>query len=166
MTADQQETKSGVTTLSTPSDREIVSERVFDAPRARVFAAYTDPKLIPQWWGPRRMTTIVEEMDVRPGGTWRFVSHDCDGQEQGFRGTYREITPPERLVQTFEWEGMPGHVVVETVTFTDLGERTEVRTTSLFHTPQERDGMLASGMERGLTESHERLAELLVREET
>ncbi|HZL47542.1 MAG TPA: SRPBCC domain-containing protein [Solirubrobacteraceae bacterium] len=87
MTTDRQETQSGVTTLSTPSDREIVSERVFDAPRARVFAAYTDPHLIPQWWGPRHMPAIVDQMDVRPGGTWRFVSRDCDGQEQGFRGS-------------------------------------------------------------------------------
>jgi uncharacterized protein YndB with AHSA1/START domain len=164
MTTHQQETTSGVTTLSTPSDREIVSERVFDAPRDRVFAAYTDPHLIPQWWGPRRMTTIVDQMDVRPGGAWRFISHDCDGQEQGFRGIYREVTRPERLVQTFEWEGMPGHVIVDTVTFEELGERTRVTTTSLFHTPEERDGMLASGMESGLTESHDRLAELLAAE--
>jgi uncharacterized protein YndB with AHSA1/START domain len=166
MTTDQQETTTGMTTVSTPSDREIVSKRVFDAPRDRVFAAYTDPALIPQWWGPRRMTTIVDEMDVRPGGAWRFLQHDSNGDEHGFRGIYREVTPPERLVQTFEWEGMPGHVLVETVTFEDLGGRTKMTTTSLFHTPRERDGMLASGMESGLTESHERLAELLAREET
>jgi uncharacterized protein YndB with AHSA1/START domain len=161
ITHSQEETMSGATTLTTPSDREIVTERVLNAVRTRVFAAFTDPELIPRWWGPRRMTTIVDHMDLRPGGTWRFVSHDCDGQEQGFRGTYREITPPERIVQTFEWEGTPGHVVVETVTFEDLGERTRVSTTSLFHTTEERDGMLSSGMERGLSESHERLSELL-----
>ena len=147
--------------VTTPSDREIVSERVFDAPRERVFAAYTDPELIPQWWGPRGTTTIVDQMDVRPGGAWRFVNRDSDGSETGFRGTYREVTPPERIVQTFEWEGMPGHVVVETATFEDLGGRTKVTATSLFHTSEERDGMLASGMERGLTETHDRLAELL-----
>jgi uncharacterized protein YndB with AHSA1/START domain len=151
----------GATTITTPTDREIVSERVFGAPRERVFEAYTDPHLIPQWWGPRRMTTIVDHMDVRPGGTWRFVAHDPDGGEQGFRGIYREVTPPKRIVQTFEWEGMPGHVIVETATFEDLGERTRARTTSLFHTTEERDGMLASGMEGGLSESHERLTELL-----
>lgn len=152
---------SGATTLTTPSDREIVTERVFDAPRDRVFEAFTDPQLIPRWWGPRRMTTIVDEMDVRPGGKWRFISHDCDDKEQCFRGIYREITPPERLVQTFEWEGMPGHVIVDTVIFEDLGGRTRLTTTSLFHTSEERDGMLSSGMESGLSESHERLAELL-----
>jgi uncharacterized protein YndB with AHSA1/START domain len=161
MTNDQQETTAGTTAVTTPSDREIVSERVFDAPRERVFAAYTDPQLIPRWWGPRGTTTIVDQMDVRPGGAWRFVSRDSNGSETGFRGTYRDVTPPERIVQTFEWEGMPGHVLVETATFEDLGGRTKVTATSLFHTPEERDGMLASGMESGLTESHHRLAELL-----
>ncbi len=151
----------GATKLTTPTDREIVTERVFDAPRERVFATYTDPESIPQWWGPRRMATTVDRMDVRPGGSWRFVMREPDGQETGFKGIYREVTPPERIVQTFEWEGMPGHVIVETVTFEELGERTKVTTTSLFHTTEERDGMIASGMEGGLTESHERLAELL-----
>ena len=163
MTNDQQEATPGTTTVTTPSEREIVSERVFDAPRERVFAAYTDPELIPQWWGPRGTKTIVDQMDVRPGGAWRFVGRDSDGTETAFRGTYREVTPPERIVQTFEWEGMPGHVVVETATFEDLGGRTKVTATSLFHTSEERDGMLASGMERGLTETHDRLAELLAK---
>jgi len=157
----RQETEAGTTTVTTPSEREIVSERVFVAPRERVFAAYIDPELIPRWWGRRGTTTIVEVMDVRAGGAWRFLQRDPDGEETGFRGTYREITPPERIVQTFEWEGMPGHVVVETATFEDLGARTKVTATSLFHTTEERDGMLASGMERGLTETHDRLAELL-----
>ena len=161
MTNDQQETTAGTTRVTTPSDREIVSERVFDAPRDGVFAAYTDPELIPQWWGPRELTTTVDVMDVKPGGSWRFVAHDCDGNEQGFRGTYREITPPERIVQTFEWEGMPGHVSVETATLEDLGDRTKLITVSIFHTTEERDGMLNSGMERGMNETYERLDELL-----
>ena len=165
MTHNQEEIMSGATTVTTLSEREVAIERVFNAPRERVFVAYTDPQLIPQWWGPRRMTTIVDQMDVRPGGAWRFISHDCEGQEQSFRGIYREVTSPERLVQTFEWEGMPGHVAVETVTFEDLGERTRMRTTSLFHTTEERDGMLSSGMESGVTESHERLEELLAAKE-
>jgi uncharacterized protein YndB with AHSA1/START domain len=148
------------TRVTTPTDREIRTERIFNAPRERVFAAMTDPELIPKWWGPREMDTVVDVMDVRPGGQWRFV-HTAPGQETAFRGTYREITPPERIVQTFEWEGMPGHVLVETATLEDLGDRTKLTTVSLFHTTEERDGMLASGMESGLSESHQRLDEVL-----
>ena len=148
------------TQVEAHSDREIHTERVFNAPRERVFAAMTDPDLIPKWWGRRVDTTVVDKMDVRPGGDWRFVTSGPDG-ENAFRGTYREVSPPERVVQTFEWEGMPGHVIVETAVFEDLGERTRVRTISLFHTSEERDGMLASGMEVGMSESHEKLDELL-----
>lgn len=150
-------------TITTPTEREIRIEREFDAPRERVFAAYTDPELIARWWGPRNATTIIDVMDVRPGGSWRFVMRTADGSETAFRGTYREVVAPERVVQTFEWEGLPGHISVETATFEDLGDRTRVITTSLFHTPEERDGMLASGMERGLNESYARLDELLAR---
>lgn len=150
-------------TITTPADREIRIERVFDAPRDLVFATFTDPQLIPEWWGPRDGTTVVDQMDVRAGGGWRFVTADCDGNETAFRGTYREVTPPERVVQTFEWEGMPGHVCIETAVFEDLGDRTRVINTSLFHTTEERDGMLASGMERGLNETYARMDELLAR---
>ena len=161
MTSQQQE--KNVARVTTPSDREIRIERVFDAPRDRVFATFTDPELIPEWWGPHGTTTVVDRMDVRNGGSWRFVISGSDGSETGFRGTYREVTPPERVVQTFEWEGMPGHVSVDTATFEDLGERTKVTTVSLFHTSEERDGMIASGMERGLNETYARLDEVLAR---
>jgi uncharacterized protein YndB with AHSA1/START domain len=147
--------------LTTPSEREIQVERVFDAPREQVFAAFTDPELTVQWWGPRGTTAVVDQMDVTPGGSWRFVLRNDDGSETGFRGTYREVEPPERIVQTFEWEGLPGHVSVETATFEDLGGQTKVTTTSLFHTTEERDGMLESGMERGMNETYARLDELL-----
>jgi uncharacterized protein YndB with AHSA1/START domain len=161
MTSDQEQVVTA--TITTPTDREIHIERVFDAPRDRVFAVYTDPALIPEWWGPRGTTAVVDQMDVRPGGSWRFVIRNSDGSETAFRGTYREVTPPERIVQTFEWEGMPGHVSVETATFEDLGDRTKVTTKSLFDTTEDRDGMLESGMERGLNETYARLDELLAR---
>jgi uncharacterized protein YndB with AHSA1/START domain len=161
MTNDQAPAKTA--TVTTPTDREIRIERVFDAPRDRVFALFTDPSLIPEWWGPRETTTIVDVMDVRTGGSWRFVMRNPDGSESGFRGAYREVTPPERIVQTFEWEPMAGHVSVETATFEDLGDRTKVTTTSIFHTTEERDGMLASGMEGGLNETYARFDELLAR---
>ena len=159
MTDDQAPTAA----ITTPSDREIRVEREFDAPRDRVFAVYTDPQLIPEWYGPRGTTTIVDEMDVRTGGRWRFVMRDADGGESGFRGAYREVTPPERIVQTFEWEPMAGHVSVETATFEDLGDRTKVTTSSIFHTTEERDGMLGSGMEGGLNETYWRLDDVLAR---
>ncbi len=163
MSANTKEKKAGTTKLTTPSDREVVTERVFDAPRDRVYAAFTDPELIPQWWGLRSTTTVVDKLDARPGGAWRFVERNSDGSENGFRGTFREVTPPESLVYTFEWEGMPGHVVVDTVRFEDLDGRTKVTNTSLFHTTEERDGMLESGMEKGLNESYEQLDELLAK---
>jgi uncharacterized protein YndB with AHSA1/START domain len=155
------EQESGKSTVTTPGEREIRVERVFDAPRERVFAAYTDPELIPQWWGPRGTTTVVAELDARAGGRWRFVGRGPDGREDAFRGVFREVTAPERIVQTFEWEGMPGHVSVDTATFEDLGDRTRVVSTTVFHAPEERDGMLEAGMERGMNETFERLDELL-----
>ncbi len=149
-------------TLTLPSEREIVMTRVFDAPRELVFKAYTDPKLIPQWWGLRSNTTTVDKMDVRPGGVWRFVQSSADGNQDGFRGEYREIIPPQRLVNTFEWEGMPGHIVVDTAIFEELpGQKTRLTVTSLFASVEDRDGMLASGMEDGANETWDRLAELL-----
>jgi uncharacterized protein YndB with AHSA1/START domain len=149
--------------VSTPSEREIRLEREFDAPRERVFAVMIDPALISEWWGPRGTTTTVDEMDVRPGGAWRYVVRNEDGSETAFRGVYREIAAPERIVQTFEWEGMPGYVSVDSAVLEDLGERTRLVTTSLFHTIEERDGMLASGMEGGAGDTFNRLEELLAR---
>ena len=149
------------TTFETLSEREIRMTRVFNAPRELVFQAHTDPQHVPHWWGQRHSTTIVDVMDVRPGGAWRFVQRDPEGNEYGFRGEYREIVPPERLVYTFEFEGMPGHIVVETVTFEEHDGKTTVSSTSLFMSVEDRDGMVESGMESGATESWDRLAELL-----
>ena len=149
--------------VTTPSEREVRIVRELDHPRERVFAAFTDPALIPEWWGPRGRRAIVDVMDVRPGGQWRFRLDDSAGEETAFRGVYREVTPPERIVQTFEWEGMPGHIAVETAEFEDIGGRTRITTTSLFHTTEERDGMLSTGMESGANETYERLDELLTR---
>ncbi len=127
--------------------------------RERVFQAFTDPELIPQWWGRREDKTTIDKLDVREGGDWRFVT--AARRHHAFRGVFRAIEPPETVEQTFEWEGMPGHIVVETATFEDLGGRTKVSTRSRFHTTEERDGMLTSGMEVGMGESYERLDELL-----
>ena len=148
------------TTITTPTDREIRIERIFNAPVERVWKAFTDPKLVAQWWG-RGHKLVIERMEVERGGHWRYVEHGPDGVN-GFEGRYREVTPPARIVQTFEWDGMPGHVVIETVTLEPLSDgRSRVVNTSLFHTREERDGMLKSGMEQGLNESYAALDRLL-----
>ena len=155
------ERASSTMTLTLPSDQEIVLTRVFDAPRELVWKACTDPEAIPRWWGPRRHTTRVDKMDVRPGGAWRFVSRDAGGNEFAFHGEYREVVPPERIVQTFEFEGMPGHVSVETMTLVEHQGKTTLTTRSVFDSVEDRDGMLQSGMEAGVRETYDRLAEYL-----
>jgi uncharacterized protein YndB with AHSA1/START domain len=148
--------------LTILSDREVVLTRIFDAPRELVVKAHTDPDLIPQWWGLRGNTTIVEKMDVRPGGTWRFIQRDAEGNDFAFHGEYREVVPLERLVSTFEFEGAPGHIILDTSSFEELPDgRTKLTATSLFESVRDRDGMLNSGMESGSNESWDRLAELL-----
>ena len=147
--------------VTLPSDREIVMTRVFNAPRELVFKAHVDPTLIPRWWGLRDNTTLVDQLDARPGGKWRFVQRRADGSEEGFRGEFREIVPPERFSWTFEWEGMPGHVGVESYTFEEHAGKTTLTATSVFNTLEERDGVIASGMEAGANESADRLEELL-----
>lgn len=151
------------TTVTLPSERELVMTRVFDAPRALVFQALTDPMLIPRWWGPRRLTTTVDQLDLRPGGVWRFVQHDADGNEYAFHGVFQEIVPPERVVQTFEWEGLPGHVSVDTMTLEEHDGKTTMIARSLFASAEDRDGALQTGMEEGARETWDRLAELLAR---
>jgi uncharacterized protein YndB with AHSA1/START domain len=145
--------KANAVSVTCPADREIRIERIFNAPRERVWKAMTDPKMVAQWWG-RGNKLVVERLEVERGGHWRYVEHSPEGVH-GFEGRFREVTPPERVVQTFEWDGMPGYVIVNTTTLEDLGDgRTKLVTISLFHTQEERDGMLASGMEGGLSESY------------
>lgn len=147
-------------TITKPSDREIRIERIFDAPRDRVWRALSDPNLIAQWWG-RGNKLVIEKFELEKGGHWRFVEHSPQGVH-GFEGRFREVTPPGRVVQTFEWDGMPGYVVIETLELEDLGDgRTKLVNVSLFHTSEERDGMLESGMEEGLNQSYVALDRVL-----
>ena len=151
--------------IAKPGTKEMVITRSFDAPRELVFKAHTDPNWIAQWWGPRIYTTIVDKLELRPGGSWRILNRDKDGNEYGFHGTFREIVPSERITWTFEFEGMPGHVTVETVTFEDVGSgTTKVTARAVYDSVGDRDGMLQSGMEEGLDDSYRRLDELLERE--
>ncbi len=151
-----------MTVTIVPGEPVVEMARVFEAPRDLVYRALTNPAGIPQWWGPQGSTTRVDVMDVRVGGNWRFVEVSEDGSENGFRGEYREVVPGERVVQTFEWEGLPGHVLVETMTLQDAGPgRTLVTTRSVFANLEDRDGMVSSGMETGARESWDRLAEYI-----
>lgn len=146
-----------------PGSQDVVLTWTFDAPRALVFQAYTDPQVIPNWWGPRELTTMVERLDAKAGGLWRFVQRDPAGKVYAFHGVFHEVSPPQRIVRTFEYEGNPGRVSLETVTFEEVGGRTNLTTKSIFQSIADRDQMVDAGMERGVVDSMERLAELITR---
>ncbi|HET7319429.1 MAG TPA: SRPBCC domain-containing protein [Nitrospirota bacterium] len=141
--------------------QEVIITRVYDAPRNLVFKACTDRNLIAQWWGPKRFTTAIDKMDVRPGGVWRYVQRDAAGNTYAFHGVYHEVRSPECIIDTFEYEGAPGHVSLETLALEDLGGKTQWTARSVFQTVEDRDAMLKSGMEEGVYETMDRLAELL-----
>ncbi|MEV0270436.1 MAG: SRPBCC family protein [Hamadaea sp.] len=141
-------------------DREIVMTRVFDAPRELVWAAFTDPEHLKHWWGRGNPMTI--EIDVRVGGRYRFVEHSPEGDE-AFRGEILELVPNEKVVQTFEWEGLPGHIATDTMVLTEQDGKTLVTTTSMFTSQEDRDGMIASGMETGARQSYEALEAYLAK---
>jgi uncharacterized protein YndB with AHSA1/START domain len=148
-------------TVSLVGDHELVVERRFDAPRGRVYAALIDPKLVPQWWGPARLTTVVERMDVRVGGTWRILQREAEGTEYAFHGEYRDVESGTRIVRTFEFEGAPGQVLVESTTLEDDGAGTKMRLHVLFPTRAARDGMTSAGMEDGMREGWDRFDALV-----
>ena len=148
-------------TVTTPSDREIVMTRIFDAPRDLVFEAHTSCDHMSNWWGPRKYEIASCEIDFRPGGKWRIVHRGPDGEEYGFRGEYREIVPPERITWTFEFEGWPGQVAVETLTLEEHDGKTTITATSVYDSVEARDAMIDSGMESGAAESFDRLDEYL-----
>lgn len=148
-------------TITTPSDREIFMTRELNAPRDLVFEAHTSCEHMSRWWGPRKYEVVSCEIDFRPGGKWRIVHRGPDGDEHAFRGEFREIERPERIVWTFEYEGFPGQVSVETLTLEEHDGRTTLTARSLYDSVEARDGMLQSGMADGARESFERLDEYL-----
>jgi uncharacterized protein YndB with AHSA1/START domain len=149
------------TTLSLPSDREILMTRKFDAPREVVWEAITDPDLIPRWWGFRADATEVKKMDVRPGGKWQYITHTSGGEVVDFHGTYREVVAPEKLVYSFLFGDMPeGDGFVE-ITLVEKDGVTELRDRGVFPSKEERDALIETGMESGARETYERLAELV-----
>jgi uncharacterized protein YndB with AHSA1/START domain len=149
--------------VTLPSDREIRLTRAFDAPRRLVWEAITKPEHVARWWGLRGSTLTVCEMDFRPGGAWRFVLRGPDGQDHPFKGEYREVVPPERVVSTFIYdvEGIRDHESLETLTLDERDGKTTLSVTVLHKSKEARDGHLQSGMEFGAAQSYDRLAELL-----
>jgi len=156
--------KNKTTIIAEPGKQEMIITREFDAPRGLVFKAFTDPELYVQWLGPRRLTMRLDTFEPRSGGRWRYIHKDQSGNEFGFHGVYHEVLAPERIIDTFEFEGLPetGHVTLETMKLEELpGGRTKLIAQSVFQSVADRDGMLQSGMEEGVNDTYDRLAELL-----
>ena len=139
----------------------LVMERIFDAPRDLVWKVMNDPERVTNWWGPQGYTTTVEEMDVRPGGRWRWINHTTGGEDAPFKGEYLEVVPPERIVQTqiFDVPGFDDRAAVETMVLEDLGGRTKATARTLFPSVEDLQGALATGMIRGALETYDRLAD-------
>jgi uncharacterized protein YndB with AHSA1/START domain len=152
-----------VTAFSAPAaEPTIIKARLFDAPRELVWKACTGPKHVTRWWGPRGFSNTVHEMNVRPGGAWLIDQRAPDGTVYRFRGTYREVVVPERMIKTFGVEGMhEDKIVIETHTFEEEGGKTKLTTVSRLESIADREAMLAAGMERGAKQSLDRLSELL-----
>lgn len=149
-----------------PGKQEIFLTREFDAPRDLVFKAYTDPDAFTRWMGPRDQKMTLETFEARSGGSWRYIATDPSGESYAFRGVFHDVTAPERIIQTFEYEGLPekGHVILETARFEALpGNRTRVHSQSVFQSVADRDGMVQAGMESGVHQSFERLDEYLAK---
>jgi uncharacterized protein YndB with AHSA1/START domain len=147
-----------------PGKQEILIKREFEAPRELLFKAFTDPKLYVQWIGPRGFTTNLETFEPKNGGSWRFIQKDPEGNEFAFHGVYHEVLHPERIIGTFEWDGLPekGHVILQTTRFEELPDnRTNMIDQSVFQNVEDRDGMMQSGMEEGVNDSYNLLDELL-----
>ncbi len=147
--------------IAEPGVPQIVITREFDASRDLLFRAHTDPELLIQWLGPHRLTMTIDRFDARDGGTWRYTHRDVDGTEYGFHGIFHGTPSLDGIVQTFEFEGAPGHVSLETLTFEERGGKTLLRNNSVYQSVADRDAMVQSGMEEGLNEGYERLDELI-----
>jgi uncharacterized protein YndB with AHSA1/START domain len=144
--------------------QDIVISRIFKAPRELVFKTYNDPTTVPDWWGPKRYTTTVEKMEVRKGGIWRYIQRDAEGNEYAFNGVYHDVSSPERLINTFEFEGYPGQVGLVTTIFEELPDgSTKFIETTVYPSIEARDGIMQSGMSEGAIELLDRLEELLAK---
>ncbi|WXG42061.1 MAG: SRPBCC family protein [Candidatus Freyarchaeum deiterrae] len=143
---------------------EIIITRDFDAPRELVFKAFTDPKIYIKWFGPRQLTTTLETFEPRNGGSWRYIQKDQNGNEYAFHGVFHEVLKPSRIIETYEFEGLPetGHVCLRTARFEEIPDgKTKMTAQLVFQSVADRDGMMQTGIHEGVNESFDRLEELL-----
>jgi uncharacterized protein YndB with AHSA1/START domain len=143
---------------------QITTSRDFDAPLDLVFRAFTEPDLMKEWLGPHGYTMEIERFDLRDGGSWRYVHTDEQGNAYGFHGVFHGDPSPDGMVQTFEFDGAPGHVSLDTATFEERDGVTTVRTNTVFQSVEARDAMVESGMGEGMSQGYEQLDELLARQ--
>lgn len=146
-----------------PGVPQVFTERTFDAPRELVFRAFIEPDLLVQWLGPRKYTMTIDRFDAKDGGSWRYVHSDDAGNAFGFHGVFHGEPSPEGFVQTFEFEGAPGNVSMDTLTLEERDGRTTVRTNSVFQSVEARDAMVQSGMAEGMNDGYDRLEDLLAK---
>jgi len=152
------------TRITAPAGLPFVDiEREFDAPRDLVFRAHTEPELLAQWLGPRQYEMVVDRYEVRDGGTWRYIHRGGEDEAYAFHGVFHGTPTPDLMVQTFEYEGAPGHVSLEALTMEERDGRTIIRGHSTFQSVEDRDAMVEAGMEVGIREGYERLDELVAR---
>ena len=150
----------GTLKVTTPSDREVVLTRVFNAPRRMVYDAITKPELLKRWFGPHGWSLETCEVDLRVGGAWRYMLRGPDGSKMGMSGVYRELSPPDRTVHSERFDDYPGQSIV-TCVFTESEGKTTFVATVLYESKIIRDAVVASGMEHGAAESYDRLAGIL-----
>ena len=158
------ESKNKTKVIAEPGRQEFFVVREFEAPRAFVFKAFSTKKLLEEWLGCQQMKVKYEIFEPKAGGSYRYIATTENGMSFGFHGVCHDFSPPERIIQTFEFEGLPetGHVVLETTKFEELpSDRTRVTVQSVFQSIADRDGMIAAGMENGVVDSHNRLDELI-----
>jgi uncharacterized protein YndB with AHSA1/START domain len=147
--------------VAEPGVPQIVITRWFAASPEALFRAHTEPDLLVRWLGPRRLSMVIDRYELRDGGVWRYVNREEDGTEYAFHGVFHGTPSVAGIVQTFEFEGWPGHVSLETLTFERRGDKTLVRNNAVYQSVEDRDAMVQSGMEAGIVEGYDRLDELL-----
>lgn len=160
MTATRTDRGTTETTTVYTEGQDLVMERIFDAPRELVWKVMIDPERVTRWWGPHGYTTTVVEMDVRPGGRWRWINHTTGGEDVPFKGEYLEVVPPERIVRTeiLDVPGFDDRAAIDTMTFEALGNRTKLVARTRFPSIDDLEGALATGMIGGALQTYDRLA--------